>query len=1593
MPLPARFRSLSPARRIVALLALAVFTLYGGGKGELRIENGELRIENAGVSRVLRVPRPEPQPRAGPGGAASSNEVFRWTAFSIDGDRFDGMLEWPATNLADFAAIDIFHKGSLTNAAWRWIHRKDVSWPEDLTTSVTFYGDELPYREEATSWTPYEATNEVMAPFGVIYTNVIAYVTNAAGPSSGFFRAASQHDTDDDGAPDAIEASLGLDPDDPDMDGDGVPDGRELALGASPFLVDSDGDGLDDGAEVSWGAAATNGATLWIDMSSLTNRVILFADVDDDCAGLAIPFPLHLAGAAMTNLAVNANGLVGFSSAEAAFGSGCHSNGDASDIPLASSRSATVAAFWDDLVISPDVDASVSFATIGADGCRAGVVEFAHAGFYGESTNDLVSFQVQFREAETNVVRVVFSEASGLGCGESATLGARPTHDEGVEYAYNEDGAVFPGLAIEYHFGLGTNPAKADTDDDGLDDSEELALGTDPLDEDTDGDGCPDGWEVQYGFNPLDAASPAPDLDSDGDGLPDAEESRLGTNHLNSDTDGDGLSDGDEHGYVFATMQTPFDMAGATNVLELFPNLGNGKISIELPFPIQPGVARECARIVAGIDGRLALATGTGTSLPSSPSSTRPMVIRAFDDNLQACTNELGSAMSIATSGTNGVRRFVIEYRAFGFYGLDAVETNSVSFQVAFVEDEPDVVRVRYFRADGGTNELSRRALGDYAELGARTARCTLDYSTDAPVAHPGLALEYHFGTGSSPLLADTDGDGLDDGEECAHGADPLVADTDGDGVIDGEEVLAGTSPTLSDTDCDGLDDWEERSLGTNPLNADSDGDGIPDGWEVQHHLNPLLDDTLLDFDGDGLSNADEYHLGTGIDAPDTDSDGLMDGAEVVLGTDPLQPDTDGDGMPDGWENGYRLNPLNPADGSADSDGDGLSNVEEYFNASNPGNSDSDGDGVNDGVEVSNGTDPNNPNDGVNPPAADEFLTLPFHIYGDYAAWEMMVVATTNDTRTFRLVTNVPAQSNTRCLKLRKGASYEISMRWRGDGDHNDHEWYCWEAQFGDPLSPNSRCFNDYNSTRLSGNEILVGDGWICENADGLLTSHVHTHDGRGDNIAKGKKATLHILKIEHELLFETANPCNRIFNSTPKDDSTGNTATVMETESGCTWAIPRNNLYVVETASSGTFNATELMSIRPAEAAKHVVCAAFSAGTLVAGSETTVMSSGEAIMHIPAPQDANTVEYELRAAVVTNGVIGQYADTYPLEVYRYNGVQRNATVKGISGAKYEEHRQNIHSKVFISGDNPPNLVAPHARSFLKLFFDPDGGPGGLAYSLRPSSSSDTVINAFSDDASCSAEWLTHNSGANFTFSGVASIKLFFWNSNTQVSQFMSQRTPFSLKESTVVGGIYNESATETGTRLKQFYNTNVKAEAESLLLNATNGTEVTMPLGGNWYEQDTLTSNGVFTSLSPTWVPGLTLCVGSSSNYGGYEALFSQYVLGSSAFDDFDAFGTIGRGRILNPRYRFTVKKNEHVFGPDSFDVVRVDFECAIEDLYDFNYEDGDLPAHAAALQIGYGNGSIPGYSSRGRIYRHRIDISSTYNNPFDYENIIIQE
>ncbi len=179
-----------------------------------------------------------------------------------------------------------------------------------------------------------------------------------------------------------------------------------------------------------------------------------------------------------------------------------------------------------------------------------------------------------------------------------------------------------------------------------------------------------------------------------------------------------------------------------------------------------------------------------------------------------------------------------------------------------------------------------------------------------------GLSLDEERRYGTDPNSADTDGDGLTDGEEVhTYQTDPTKADTDGDGLTDREEIFTYKSnPLNKDADGDGLSDGDEiLKYGTNMLKADTDGDGLSDGEEVlTYHSNP----TKVDTDGDGLTDFEEVNkYRTDPTKADTDGDGLTDKDEIEkYRTNPLFADTDEGGMDDGKEVELGLNPLNPKD-------------------------------------------------------------------------------------------------------------------------------------------------------------------------------------------------------------------------------------------------------------------------------------------------------------------------------------------------------------------------------------------------------------------------------------------------------------------------------------------------------------------------------------------------------------------------------------------------------------------------------------------------------------------------------------------------------
>ena len=467
----------------------------------------------------------------------------------------------------------------------------------------------------------------------------------------------------------------------------------------------------------------------------------------------------------------------------------------------------------------------------------------------------------------------------------------------------SDNDGLLDGEEIAPH---GTDPLNADTDSDGIDDATEVSNNFDPNDTDSDNDGMPDGWEYSNGLNPLgnDTAQ-----DPDNDGLNNLAEFNEGTDPRDEDTDSDGLIDGAEVN-THATNPTRYDTDndGASDGKEILtsgtnPNLRDtDSDGMDDGFEITRGLNPlfNDAALDPDNDGLTNLQEESYNLDPFNPDTDGD----GLSDGYESVNNPHASMTDTDRDGLN-----------------DGQEVNVY-----------------------GTNPNRRDTDAD----GIRDGDEVNTYNTNPNVDDSdldGIEDGDEVANGLNPLVADAsadpDNDGISNIDEIADYTDPLNDDSDSDGLKDGVEKAIGSNPNQRDTDGDGLfDGAEQLTHGSSPLLADSDYDGMPDGWEVSNGLNPNLNDALLDADGEGIPNYEEYEIGSDPQVTDSDGDSIDDLLEQLFGTSANSSDTDGDGMPDDYEISHALDPL-VDDANEDPDADSHSNYGEYLNGTDPNNRES----------------------------------------------------------------------------------------------------------------------------------------------------------------------------------------------------------------------------------------------------------------------------------------------------------------------------------------------------------------------------------------------------------------------------------------------------------------------------------------------------------------------------------------------------------------------------------------------------------------------------------------------------------------------------
>lgn len=733
-------------------------------------------------------------------------------------------------------------------------------------------------------------------------------------------------DADNDGLPDRFELNnIGFAPSRVDTDGDGLADNVELeSIGTDPLDPDTDGDGLSDGDEVN--THNTNPLRVDTDNDKLTDyeEVIVIGtnprEIDTDGDGLDDYFEVtHIWD--MSSIVPSVDkviiGGVEYTDHTDPLDPDTDGDGllDGEEGPMGGYYGAVLEEFGPNPIIFNhgythplDNDTDDDSYVLLYDGSIApGNIVLRDMTDKREIEGITVTFiedgQPTLKTFRTSPVCPDTDQDTGPGAiylnSDGYELSLNPPSDP-LDNDMDDDGLIDGLEGVGNQYSNKTHYLLPDTDDDGLGDLQDILLGCDPRNPDTDYDMVTDGEEyLKYGTNPI-----LPD--SDFDGLSDGEELFYWhTNPMLKDSDNDGLLDGEE---VLTYYTNPTDEDTDNDGLT-----DKEEVLIYYTNPFDPDSDDDGL-----LDSEEVLTYNTN---PLNWDSDNDSI--TYPNEYGEMTWPMSDGMEVLVYGTNPMSSDTDND------GLsDSIELYLASGRIPNFEPIPLNVL---------DNDTDNDGMSDGEELRILNI---------SDIIYPYISLEPILYYGSSPVMFDTDNDGLNDTFEVfTLGSNPASNDSDGDGLSDYDEYFNhNTSVIYNDTDYDGISDYEEL-FGVNtseyssafsitsiiildPLDPDFDDDLLPDGYELMvTKTDPtdndtdddgIIDGLEFDSDGDDLPDGLEFFgyntsqvPGGGVNNPDTDGDGLSDGYEVYeVGTDPTDADTDGDGFTDGAEVAVGTDPL-----------------------------------------------------------------------------------------------------------------------------------------------------------------------------------------------------------------------------------------------------------------------------------------------------------------------------------------------------------------------------------------------------------------------------------------------------------------------------------------------------------------------------------------------------------------------------------------------------------------------------------------------------------------------------------------------------------
>jgi hypothetical protein len=444
------------------------------------------------------------------------------------------------------------------------------------------------------------------------------------------------------------------------------------------------------------------------------------------------------------------------------------------------------------------------------------------------------------------------------------------------------------GLPDGIEVAWGSDPCKADTDNDGRTDLEEMVgptqFLTDPTNADTDGDTVVDGGLT---------------LDANGNGIPDCE-----------DDNGDGTCD--------AALDTP-TAAWTTNL----DTSGDGSSHLRIGYKIVGTDVlpdnKNSIQFMRTAEGTVGdSANDVEITFTRDPANTTISTVKAGDgwkklpdgsyDSNTHCKMTVGS--QISSDATHETWR--VDWKP-GSPLCDVKKGDIIVINVFWGDtDTPPTL-------DGIKWTIDGNAAGDEGAMSLTIGgKDNCGSALNADQVNTDLDSATSWGNGDLyGDLCDTDDDqdGITDDAETTFQWDAGAHQCSNDIFLPGPATAL--DPLNPDSDGDGVIDGTECELGSNPFDAgdlpggqgdDVDNDGVSSTFETYKKtqgftLGAGQPATDVDVDSDHLAGQCTSSYNCGATDPDSDNDGLSDGCEIyVTGTNPLRADSDGNGTPDASE-------------------------------------------------------------------------------------------------------------------------------------------------------------------------------------------------------------------------------------------------------------------------------------------------------------------------------------------------------------------------------------------------------------------------------------------------------------------------------------------------------------------------------------------------------------------------------------------------------------------------------------------------------------------------------------------------------------------